>query len=123
MKTLIKTYYQEPKVDSRILRQVLEKKLEKYSIDLFLLPIVGIGILALAFASFLSGVNRELLSVVINLYTVIGWVWLLVLNALVGTLYFIARYWDVIVSFLTLLLVGQACILGLHSVRKTSLKS
>ena len=48
MKTLIKTYYSEPQVDSlEILQHIREKNGTKVSLESFFLPILGIGILLL----------------------------------------------------------------------------
>lgn len=108
MKTLIKTYYTEPQVDSvRILKNVFEKNTRKFSLESLLLSIIAVGVLLMVFFYFLLGLNIEFLSTAISLYSAIGGVVFILMNLIVGILLFILQHGN-------MLLIAIAIIFGIQ---------
>ncbi len=98
MKTLIKTYYSEPQVDSmRILRHFAQQNTEKSFSEIFVISIVGAGLLLLAFFYFLVNYNIEFFPTVISLYSAIGSTLFLFVNLTAGIFIFIMSHWSAMI--------------------------
>ena len=118
MKTLIKNHYNEPRVDSSRIMQYLREQSNKSSFyDIFLVPIISVLILLIAFLYFLIGFNIEFFSTVVNLYYAVGGILFFFANLMIGILVFILEHRDILMLFTCLIVAMQ---IGIFSYTRAS---
>ena len=114
MKTLLKTYYHQPQVDTEKIMKNLYLPERNASFTMMILPtITALGFLAI-FIWFIIMLNIDFLAVWLSVYFAVGGFLFSILNILTGLLIFISQNYTILLFVTSLVFLLQIALISLR---------